>query len=113
MSDPAAGILVRVVSMRLNPIDVHVGSQVRARREDVSMTVSDLAELLKVTTSELLDYEAGRRRISAVMLFHLSGFLAVSVARFFENMPEDVEPPKRARLGRNPRTGEPVRVKRR
>ena len=70
-----------------NPIDVHVGSRVRARRQVLSISQEKLGNALGVTFQQVQKYEKGTNRISASRLQHVSSILQVPVAHFFEGTP--------------------------
>ena len=70
-----------------NPIDVHVGSRVRARRQVLSISQEKLGNALGVTFQQVQKYEKGTNRISASRLQHVSSILQVPVTHFFEGTP--------------------------
>lgn len=67
-----------------DPIDVHVGARVKLRRSLMSMSQTDLANMLGITFQQVQKYERGANRVSASRLYHLSQILAVSIDFFFE-----------------------------
>ena len=75
-----------------NPVDVHVGGRVRQRRMMIGMSQEKLAEALGLTFQQVQKYERGANRISASRLLDMSRALAVSVASFFEELPEQSAP---------------------
>lgn len=73
-----------------DPIDVFVGSRVRARRTGLRISQTKLGEFLGVTFQQVQKYENGGNRIGASNLFKLAKALDVDVGFFFEGMPEAV-----------------------
>ncbi len=69
-----------------NPIDIHVGSRVRLRRNLLGMTLETLAGAVGVTYQQLQKYERGVNRVGASRLFNLSHVLDVPVSFFFEDL---------------------------
>jgi transcriptional regulator with XRE-family HTH domain len=51
-----------------NPIDVHVGLQVRLRRKELKISQERLADALGLTFQQVQKYERGANRISISML---------------------------------------------
>jgi transcriptional regulator with XRE-family HTH domain len=71
-----------------DPIDVHVGSQVRMRRKLVGMSQEKLGKALGLTFQQIQKYEKGANRIGSSRLYKLSNIFNVPVAYFFDNIPE-------------------------
>ena len=69
-----------------NPIDVHVGSRVRLRRNMLGLSQEKLGEAIGLTFQQVQKYERGANRISASRLYKLSRVLDVSVSFFFDGM---------------------------
>jgi transcriptional regulator with XRE-family HTH domain len=67
-----------------NPIDAHVGGQVKLRRAVVGMSQTELANRLGITFQQVQKYEKGANRIGASRLFMISEILNVPVQTFFE-----------------------------
>ena len=67
-------------------IDVHVGCRVRARRESLGISRSELAEQLDLSTEQLRRYESGVATIVASRLHALGDALDVAVSHFFEGV---------------------------
>ncbi len=74
-----------------HPVDVHVGRAVRLRRKLRGLSQQALADRIGLTFQQVQKYETGANRISASALHAISGALEVSVAAFFEGLPEAVE----------------------
>lgn len=71
-----------------NPVDRHVGSRVRLRRQMMEMSQEKLGEELGVTFQQVQKYERGANRIGAGRLWHLARVLEVPVAFFFDGVSE-------------------------
>ncbi len=69
-----------------DPIDLHVGARLRARRRDAGVSQEDLAGALSITFQQVQKYERGKNRISASKLFEASRFLGVRPGWFFEGL---------------------------
>ncbi|RMB08931.1 helix-turn-helix domain-containing protein [Eilatimonas milleporae] len=67
-----------------DPIDVHVGHRVRARRKMLGLSQTQLGNELGVTFQQVQKYERGTNRIGSSRLFRMSTALDVPVAYFFE-----------------------------
>jgi transcriptional regulator with XRE-family HTH domain len=74
-------------SPRQSSVDAHVGSRIRLRRMNLSMSQGQLGEAIGLTFQQVQKYEHGVNRVSASKLYSLSQTLGVSVSFFFENMP--------------------------
>jgi transcriptional regulator with XRE-family HTH domain len=66
------------------PVDMHVGSRVRMRRLMLGISQEELADALDLSFQQVQKYEKGANRIGASRLEHISRFLQVPVAFFFE-----------------------------
>ena len=66
------------------PVDMHVGSRVRMRRLMLGISQGELADALDLSFQQVQKYEKGTNRIGASRLEHISRFLQVPVAFFFE-----------------------------
>ncbi len=69
-----------------HPIDVHVGSRVRLRRNLLGISQTKLAGAVGVIYQQIQKYEKGTNRISASRLFNLSRVLDVPISFFFEDL---------------------------
>src|SRR5713226_3104077 len=69
-----------------NPIDVHVGSRVRLRRNMLGLSQEKLGEAIGLTFQQVQKYERGANRIGASRLHELSRVLDVPVSFFFDDM---------------------------
>jgi len=70
-----------------NPIDVHVGSRIRLRRNMLGMSQEKLGENLGITFQQIQKYEKGTNRVGASRLQAIASILSVPVAFFFEDAP--------------------------
>lgn len=70
-----------------NPVDVHVGARIRARRLIVGLSQEKVSEPLGVTFQQLQKYENGGNRVSASKLQLIASTLNVPVSYFFEGAP--------------------------
>ena len=70
-----------------NPIDIHVGSRVRLRRNMLGMSQEKLGESLGITFQQIQKYEKGTNRVGASRLQAIAAILGVPVAFFFEDAP--------------------------
>lgn len=69
-----------------NPIDIHVGSRMRERRELLGISQEKLAALIGVTFQQVQKYERGTNRASASRLWDLSRVLRVDINFFYADM---------------------------
>jgi transcriptional regulator with XRE-family HTH domain len=70
-----------------NPIDVHVGSRIRLRRNMLGLSQEKLGENLGITFQQIQKYEKGTNRVGASRLQAISAILNVPVSFFFEDAP--------------------------
>jgi transcriptional regulator with XRE-family HTH domain len=71
-------------SDRPNPIDIHVGSRVRLRRNMLGLSQEKLGEAIGLTFQQVQKYERGANRIGASRLLELSRVLDVPVSFFYD-----------------------------
>lgn len=85
----ASGANVRV----REALDVNIGLKLRARRFELGLTKTAVANGIGVTLRQVTKYENGDDRISPVRLNALSRLLGVPVSWFFEagRRPQDLE----------------------
>ena len=69
-----------------DPIDVHVGSRVRARRMGLRISQAEIGKVLGVTFQQIQKYENGANRIGSSNLYKLSQALEVDVSFFFDGL---------------------------
>ncbi len=72
-----------------DPIDVFVGSRVRARRVGLRLSQTKLGDALGITFQQIQKYENGANRIGASNLYKIAKTLGVEVSYFFQDMPND------------------------
>ena len=76
-----------------NPVDRHVGSRVRLRRQMMEMSREKLGEELGVTFQQVQKYERGANRIGAGRLWHLARVLEVPVSFFYDGVSSSAQRP--------------------
>ena len=69
-----------------DPIDLHVGAQLRLARELSGLTQTEVGRALGMSFQVIQKYEQGEIRISASRLFQLARLLAKSLDYFFEGL---------------------------
>lgn len=74
-----------------NPIDVHVGTRVRLRRQVLKMSQEKLGDQLGVTFQQVQKYERGSNRVGASRLWKMSEVLDVPVGFFFDGLGPDAQ----------------------
>jgi transcriptional regulator with XRE-family HTH domain len=75
-------------------VDTHVGQRIRDKRNEHSMSQTEVANALGVTFQQVQKYERGTNRVCASRLYDLSQILNVPVQFFFkglENQPDGLE----------------------
>ncbi|WP_201837344.1 helix-turn-helix domain-containing protein [Microvirga zambiensis] len=72
-----------------NDADRHIGSRMRARRTSIGMSQEKLGGMLGLTFQQVQKYEKGMNRVGAGRLLDIAAILKVSVAYFYEGLPED------------------------
>lgn len=72
---------------KANPIDAHVGSRIRLRRNMIGLSQEKLGERLGITFQQVQKYEKGTNRVGASRLQAIAGILGVPAAFFFEDAP--------------------------
>jgi transcriptional regulator with XRE-family HTH domain len=65
----------------LHPMDMHIGRQMRLRRQILVLSQMDLAARLNISYQQLQKYETGRNRISASRLYQTAQCLGVLESR--------------------------------
>ena len=69
-----------------NPIDIHVGTRVRLRRQVMKMSQEKLGDQLGVTFQQVQKYERGANRVGASRLWKMSQVMEVPVGFFFDGL---------------------------
>ena len=67
-----------------DPVDRHVGNQIRLRRMALGMSQSVLGDALGITFQQIQKYEKGVNRVSASRLHRLAEVLKVAPTFFFD-----------------------------
>jgi transcriptional regulator with XRE-family HTH domain len=70
-----------------HPIDMLVGRRIRARRNELSVTQTELAERLGVTFQQVQKYETGKNRVSCSRLSDIAKTLETPISYFFADSP--------------------------
>ena len=71
-----------------NPIDKHIGAQIKRRRLMLGLSQQELADQLGLTFQQVQKYEQGHNRVSASRLWDFAKILRVPVTFFFDDMDE-------------------------
>src|SRR5277367_6239647 len=88
-----------------NPIDIHVGSRVRLRRNMLGLSQEKLGTAIGLTFQQVQKYERGANRIGASRLHELSGVLGVPVSFFYDETDPVHAPPVPSGLEETPQEG--------
>ena len=67
-----------------NPIDVHVGSRVRLRRNMLGLSQEKLGDALGLTFQQVQKYEKGINRVGAARLQQIAEVLGVDISFFYD-----------------------------
>lgn len=73
-----------------NPVDLHVGTRVRLRRQILKMSQEKLGDQLGVTFQQVQKYERGANRVGASRLWRMSQVLDVPVSFFYDGLGGDM-----------------------
>ncbi len=87
-------------STAYNPIDVHVGARLRARRTLLGLSQTALGEVMGLSFQQMQKYERGSNRSSASRLYEVSKLLDVDISYFFDEMDRNTKSESPARLSR-------------
>ena len=82
-----------------DPVDVHVGARLRARRNVLGLSQDQLGKAAGLTFQQIQKYERGLNRMGASRLFHMAEILNVSVSWFFEDVEALLAPSRAAGFG--------------
>lgn len=80
-----------------HPIDVHVGTRVRLRRNVLGMSQTDLSTALGLTFQQVQKYERGANRIGASRLLEIARVLDVPISFFYDDIDPLQAPPVETR----------------
>lgn len=72
-----------------NPVDIHVGTRVRLRRQLLKMSQEKLGDQLGVTFQQVQKYERGTNRVGASRLWRMAQVLDVPIGFFYDGLGED------------------------
>ena len=72
-----------------DPIDQHVGGQLRLRRAQAGMTQTELGAKVGLSFQAVQKYETGENRISASRLYQLARILEVPMSYFFDGLDQN------------------------
>ena len=94
MADPNSGMGGERIRRRRHtakehgpdPIDLHVGNQLRLGRELTGLTQTEVGHALAMSFQVIQKYEQGEIRVSASRLFQLARLLRKSTDYFFEGL---------------------------
>jgi len=70
-----------------DPIDIHVGQRIKARRVGLRISQTEIGNALDVTFQQIQKYENGANRVGASNLYKMAQALDVGVSYFYEEMP--------------------------
>jgi transcriptional regulator with XRE-family HTH domain len=73
-----------------NPVDIHVGTRVRLRRQVLKMSQEKLGDQLGVTFQQVQKYERGSNRVGASRLWKMAQVMDVPVGFFYEGLEESM-----------------------
>ena len=76
---------------RYAALELSIGARLRARRRQLGLSQSDLAEKLGVSFQQVQKYERGSNRISASKLYEIARTLRVPISWFFEGLSDPAE----------------------
>lgn len=74
----------KVLNKMEHPIDIHIGSRLRHRRESLGLLRSALVSKLGIKIDPLVEYELGLRNIPPPTLFDIAQTLNTGVSYFFD-----------------------------
>ena len=72
-----------------NPIDIHVGHRLRARRTLLGLSQEKVGEAMGLTFQQVQKYERGANRIGASRLWDMSRILNCPISYFFDEIDEN------------------------
>ena len=78
------------MSLKPDPIDVHVGQRVRLRRTLLGMSQEKLGNALGLTFQQIQKYESAANRIGSSRLYRLAKIMDVQISYFFENLSDEM-----------------------
>lgn len=69
-----------------DPIDLHVGARIRARRVGLRVSQGKVGSAIGVTFQQVQKYENGANRVGASNLYKIAALLGVGVNYFYEGL---------------------------
>jgi len=87
LASPGTLMAPRNGRRRVQDIDAHIGSKVRAQRTLLGMSQTELASRVGITFQQIQKYEQGKNRMGASRLYAIARALGVSPGYFFEDLP--------------------------
>ena len=81
------------------PIEIHVGKRLRARRRLMEMTQAQLGRRVGVSFQQIQKYECAAQRMTVAMLWKLAQALEVEPQYFLGGTKELAEPRRSAEAG--------------
>ncbi len=75
--------------LAIHPIDRHVGSRLRMRRNMVGISQDELGKAVGITFQQIQKYERGTNRIGSSRLYEIAKVLNVPVSFFFEQFSDE------------------------
>jgi transcriptional regulator with XRE-family HTH domain len=88
-----------------HPVDRHVGSRIRKRRQQLGISLKALGRSIGRSLQQVHAYESGANRVCASLLWEFAAALNVPVEYFFEGL----VPPARQGTAVEPRMSQPAR----
>lgn len=77
-------MLIKEIKSRATEIDILVSKNLKARRLELGISQSALANFAGVSTQQIQKYEKNTNRISSGRLFDFAQYLKVPITYFFE-----------------------------
>lgn len=77
-------MLIKEIKNRATEIDILVSKNLKAKRLELGISQSVLANFAGVSTQQIQKYEKNTNRISSGRLFALAQYLKVPITYFFE-----------------------------
>lgn len=74
---------------RPDPVDLHVGQRIRARRRELGLSQTALGVAVGVSFKQIQKYESGANRIGAGRLYEIALALEVEIEALFQGAPTD------------------------
>ena len=71
-----------------DPIDIHVGTRIKLRRQILGINQTELAQAIGVTFQQVQKYQSGFNRVSSSRLYDIAKVLNTPLSSFFEGAGE-------------------------